>query len=79
LTDPRRITIGAQPSPSRRRGREDLALTKEDIAMKYTKPEVLLLGEAGAAIEWSITKISHVVHDFYLALWTINPAYDLDE
>jgi hypothetical protein len=47
--------------------------------MKYTKPEVVVLGEASTVIEWSITKISHVVHDFYLALWTINPAYDLDE
>jgi hypothetical protein len=45
--------------------------------MKYSKPEVLVVGDATCVIEKTGTKVNGSISDPPLA--ALNPAYDLDE
>jgi hypothetical protein len=47
--------------------------------MKYTKPEVAVLGEAVRVIEMTLQKLHGTVVDPTSGQARINPAYDLDE
>jgi hypothetical protein len=47
--------------------------------MKYTKPEVAVLGEAVSLIESRSAKINQVNTDTKFGVGQLNPAYDLDE